>query len=269
MSYQDDDDLGEGAGGGDSQFGNISFSGTSGEYSWKDEDGTKHAKHELEVVFCFEMMNGRILWGGSGPIPQDGDKPLCRAESASAPCAGLRPNIGPATLATMIAKGWTGDCSDCALGRRQDDGQRSLCKTASSLFVVFPDDNPSDLKRISFANFSSTEVMDKKIRALKAHCKKENVNVRTLVLKLGSEKKDGKTKGQSYRVPTLSIKTGHTVDDEFAAMLLVEARMLVDELRTRPSWAKDPKLVLRAPETQAALMAKTEMDALLGEEIPF
>jgi len=268
LSYQDDDDLGEGAGGGDSQFGNISFSGTSGEYSWKDEDGAQHAKHDLEVVFGFEMLNGRVLWGGSGPIPEDGNKPLCRAESATADCAGLRPNIGPATLATMIAKGWTGNCSDCALGKFQGD-QKSLCKTASSLFVALPEDSPPALRRISFANWSSTKALEEKIRALKAHCKKENVNVRTLVLKLGSEKKDGKTKGQSYRVPTLSIKTGHTVDDEFAAMLLVEARMLVDELRTRPSWAKDPKLVLRAPETQAALMAKTEMDGLSVEEIPF
>lgn len=267
MSYEEDD-LGEGSGSSEGGVGSISFSGKDGEYSWKDEEGNSQSAMELEVVFGFEMLNGRTLWSGSGPIPEDGSQPLCRSESAGTPCAGLRPQVNPVTLSVMIAGGWTGDCSDCKLDKFNGD-QKPLCKRSASLFVAFPSDSPPQLRRIAFTNWSSTKALDEKIKNLKNHCRTNDVNVRTLVLKLGSEKVAGKKKGDSYRIPTLSIVKEKTVDEGFAAALKVEAQLLVADLRKRPSWAKDPKLVLRAPETQAAITAAAELDGISVEEIPF
>ena len=79
----------------------------------------------------------------------------------------------------------------------------------------------------------------------------------------------GKKKGDSYRIPTLSIVKEKTMDDGFAAALLIEAKLLVEDLRKRPSWAKDPKSILQAPATQAALVAQKEDDGFSVEEIPF
>lgn len=267
MSYEEDD-LGEGSGSQEAGIGSISFSGKDGEYSWKDEDGNAQSAQDLEVVFGFEMLNGRTLWSGSGSIPEDGSQPLCRSESAMANCAGLRPAMAPLTLAAMVNFGWTGDCSTCALDKFNGD-QKPLCKRSASLFVAFPEDNPPRLRRISFTNWSSTKALDEKVTNLKKHCRTNDCNVRTLVLKLGSEKVSGKKKGDSYRIPTLSIVQGKTVDDGFAAALLIEAKLLIEDLRKRPSWAKDPKSILQAPATQAALVAQKEDDGFSVEEIPF
>lgn len=267
MSYEEDD-LGEGSGSAEGGVGSISFSGKDGEYSWKDEDGNAQTARELEVVFGFEMLNGRTLWPGSGPIPADGNQPLCRSESARADCAGLRPSVEPVTLRVMLDGGWTGDCSSCKLDKFRDD-LKPLCKRSASLFVAFPSDSAPILRRVSFPNWSSTKAIDEKVGNLKGHCKANDLNIRTLILKLGSERKDGKKKGESYRIPTLSIVKERTMDIGFARALLIEAQLLVADLRKRPSWAKDPKQVLGAPETRAAIAAKVELDGISVEEIPF
>ena len=269
MSYEEDD-LGEGTGAQDAGAGleSISFSGKDGEYSWKDEDGNTQSATELEVVFGFEMLNGRTLWSGSGPIPEDGGQPLCRSESALANCAGMRPSMQPVTLAVMVQGGWTGDCSTCKLDKFNND-QKPLCKRSAALYVAFPEDAEPRLRRISFTNWSSTKALDDKIANLKKHCKTNDCNVRSLVLRLASEKVSGKKKGDSYRIPTLSIVQGKTVDDGFAAALLIEAKILVEDLRKRPSWAKDPKSILQAPATQAALVAQKEDDGVSFEDAPF
>lgn len=252
---------------GNESISSIAFSGKDGEYTWKDETGASQAAQSLEVLVAFWTTNARTLWPATGPIPADGDSPLCRTERADRDIAALRTVIGPATMATMVAKGWTGDCSTCQLGKFQGN-DKPLCKSGAALYVAFPDDNPPTLRRVSFNGPSVAKELKEKLSNLLAHAKSVGAKHASLVVKLGSEKKKNKG-GESYRVPTMAVVQGKTVDDGFVAALGVEAGLLYDELSKRPSWAKDPKTVLAAPATQAALAAGREMDGVSVEEIPF
>lgn len=248
----------------------INFSGKDGEYSEKcAESGAVTASATVDKVIAAWHLDGRVLWPGSGSIPKDGDAPLCRNEKATLDIACLNQKAGPATLATMAALGYTGNCQDCRLA--QFNGQeKPLCRQTATLYVADPgvEITPDTIHRLVFSGPSVVKVLREKIGALHQHAKAAGKSYAQLVVRLGSEKViSTKKKSDSYRVPTFSVDQTQEMDAGWVAALGVEARIVINEARRRPSWARDPRSIISAPAVQAALMAGREAVGI--DEIPF
>lgn len=237
----------------------VSFSGKDGEYSWRNGDDTEYAS-SVECHVAFWNLDGRVLWPGSGPIPSDGSQPLCRSDKATLPIASMRQQIGPATIATMMAKGYTGDCRTCALGRFNGD-EKPLCKLAATVYVVDP--GSSEIYKISFTGPSVIKALKEKLSALITGAKERGKPYAVFPVKFGKEKVKSKGKsGESYCVPSIAVNwESPSQDDEWLSVLGVEARAALEATRKRPEWGRDPVLVLATAPAIAAIES--------AEEIPF
>lgn len=247
----------------------ITFSGKDGSYGWTDENGLKQEESSLKKVIAFWNLGGRVLWPGSGPIPSDGSAPLCRTENDRLDIAAMRPSIGPATLDTMAAKGFTGSCATCGLAQFNGD-EKPLCKMSATLYVVDPgvELNDKAIHRIVFNGPGVVKILKEKINNLLKHAQQQGQPYAAFVVTLGKEKVKGRGKGDSYCVPTLAVGN-EAMPAEWLSVLGVEARIAIDETRRRPSWARDPKSVLASGVVQAALQASRELDGVQMEDIPF
>lgn len=247
----------------------IGFSGRDGLYSWKDGDARKEAM-SIEKVIAFWNLNSRGLWPSSGVIPKDGDAPLCRSENDKLDIAALRPQIGPATRATMKMLGHTGECSSCPLAKFNGD-QKPLCKKQASVYVVEPGVpiNENALHRITFNGPSVVDAIKKKIENLLRVSKERGVRYAALTVVFGREKLKGRSSGETYFGPTLSISPADPQEAGWLAALGVEASLVFEETRRRPSWAGNHRQMFDDPAVLAALNAARDVEGISVEEIPF
>lgn len=247
----------------------INFSGKDGEYTEKDkETGAVNALHTIEKVVVFWMLDGKVLWPGSGAIPRDGDAPLCRSEKSELDIAALNPKINVVSLAVMKSLGYTGNCQTCGLSKWANN-EKPLCRNTATLYVIDPDAEPSQdaIHRIVFSGPSVVGMLKERINGLRKVASDAGKPYAAFVVRLGSEKVEGRSKSDVYRVPTFAIDNAREVSAEWLASLGVEARIMAEDVRTRPSWALNPARALAAPALQAALVAGKEMEGI--DEVPF
>lgn len=227
----------------------ITFSGDTGDYTAGKEDPQRFKS--LEKCLLFWNLDGHVLWGGNGPIPEDGDSPICRSEKAVLG-GRLRDNIAPATRATVQALGWTGTCEDCPLGKFQGDA-KPLCRQTAALYVAEPNGPLDDhlVQKIVFGSPTSVKVLKEKLASFVSHCRNAGIAHAAFVVRLSQEAKKG-PKNKTYYVPNLAIKDGEVMSEEWLAGVGVLAREAYENTRkiipSRPALQAKPS-VAALPES--------------------